>query len=112
MRCHPEEGPSGRGRLPDAADVGVLQVADPAMQHLERVGRGGAAEVAALDQRRAQPALGRIEGHGGTEHAAADHDEVEDAVRQRLEITLHAEAQAGARAVAASFLVSTLTSLP
>ena len=46
VRGDAQEGGACRGRLPDARDVDVLQVADAAMQHLEGVGRGGAAEVA------------------------------------------------------------------
>ena len=52
-------------RLVHEADVAVLQVAQPAVHQLRRLGRGARGEVVALDQRRAQAAGGGVEGHAG-----------------------------------------------
>ena len=82
------------------------------MHHLERVRRGGAAPVRSFDQRRAHAALRGVESGCRTEHATADHHEIELVARQCREITLHRSAQRGAVHTAASFLVRTFTSLP
>ena len=64
-----------------------------------------------------RPALRRVERGGGAEHPAADDGEIERAARERVEVAMHGghrglRPQAGALAVAASFLVRTFTSLP
>jgi hypothetical protein len=122
MRRHAQKGRSGPSRLANALHVRVLQVADPAVDHLERVRRGGAGEVGPVDQSHGQPALGRVQRSSGTEHPATNDDEIELGTFERGQITLHRQSaasrrghrgdQLGLRQTAASFLVRILTSLP
>ena len=70
----------------------MLQVADPAMHHLERVRRGRPGKVRPLDQCGAQPALGGVKSGGRPEHAAPDHDEIELRPFQCAQVAMHERA--------------------
>ena len=89
MGGDPQQRRALPARLADPCQVEVLQVADAAVHHLERVGRGRAPEVAPLEQRHREAALGRIPGRGGTADSAAHDREVELAAHEVLEITSH-----------------------
>ncbi len=65
-----------------AANIGVLQVADAAVNHLEAFGRGAAREIPLFDQGDAQAAQGRVPGGGGAERPAAHHQHVEFLARR------------------------------
>ena len=71
------------------ATSSVLEVADPAVNDLEALGRGAAAEIAALDQHGAQAAQRRIPERGRPESAAADDGEVVLAFREKARIACH-----------------------
>ena len=72
-------------RLADQAEVEVLQVAEPAVDHLRRAAGGALAEVVALDQRDRIAARGRVEGHAGAGDPTADDDHVEAVLSHRRE---------------------------
>ena len=72
-----------------AANIGVLQVADAAVNHLEAFGRGAAREIPLFDQGDAQAAQGRVPGGRGAERPAADDQQVEFLRGERLEVALH-----------------------
>ena len=76
-----------RGAQPP--DIGVLQIADAAMDHLEALGRGAAREIPLLDQRDPQAAQRRVPRRGGAERPAADDEHVELRARECLEMALH-----------------------
>src|SRR5690606_1387963 len=73
-------------RRAHAAEAQVLQVAQAAVQDLQAVRRRRAAEVAALDERRAITGLGRAARDPGAVHAAADDGHVELARAEHVEI--------------------------
>ena len=77
-----------RERLPDQAEIELLEVAEPAMDQLARTARGARGPVALLDQRDGEAPAGGVEGRARTDHAPADHDEVEGLVPDALEVTL------------------------
>ena len=64
-------------RLADQPEVEVLQVAEPAVDHLRGAARGALRVVAALDQRHRVAARGGVERDAGAGDPAADHDDVE-----------------------------------
>jgi hypothetical protein len=55
----------------------MLEIADATVHHLQRFRGGGAAEVAALEQRHREPSLRGVPRGRGTGHSAADHEHVE-----------------------------------
>ena len=59
------------------AHIGLLQVAQAAVDHLRRLGRGARREVALLDQRHLVPAQGGVEGRVGAGDAPSDDEDVE-----------------------------------
>ncbi len=71
------------------ADIGVLQIADAAVNHLEAFGRGAAREIPLFDQRDAQAAQGCVPGGGGAERPAADDQQIELCCGECLEVALH-----------------------
>ena len=63
--------------LVDQAVLVLLQVAEPAVDHLGRLGGGARGEVVALDQGGPQAPAGGVEGHAGPGDPPADHQHVE-----------------------------------
>jgi len=63
--------------LADDAELVVLEVPDPAVDQLRRGRARAAAEVALLDEHRAQAAAGRLAGDVHARDAAAHHRHVE-----------------------------------
>ena len=82
-------------RLVDQADVAVLQVAQPAVHQLGRLGRRARGEVVALDEGGAQAAGGGVEGHAGAGDAAADDEHVVGADAQAGEVVAAVEGAEG-----------------
>ena len=76
-----------RGAHP--ANIGMLQVADAAVNHLETLGRGAARKIPLFDQGNAQAAQRRVPGRSGAERPAADHQHVELIACEFLEVALH-----------------------
>ncbi len=66
----------------------MLQIADAAVDHLEGMGRGSAAEVASVDQHHPKAALHGIERACGTKYAGTDNGNVELASRHCLQAAL------------------------
>jgi hypothetical protein len=64
-------------RLPDEAEVEVLQVAEAAVDHLRGAAGGADGIVAALQEGDRVSAGGGVEGDAGAGDAAADHDHLE-----------------------------------
>ena len=64
-------------RLAHQPEFQLLEVAQPAVEHLRRAARGAGSEVARLDQGDLEPARGGIQGAPGAHHAAADDHDVE-----------------------------------
>ena len=64
-------------RLPDQPELELLEVAQPAVEHLRRAARGARREVTGLDERDLQPAGRGVERGAGADDAAADDDDVE-----------------------------------
>ena len=64
-------------RLAHQPELELLEVAQPAVEHLRRAARGAGGEVARLDERHLQPAGRGVERGAGADHAAADDDDVE-----------------------------------
>jgi hypothetical protein len=62
--------------------VGVLEVAQAAVDHLEGLGGGGAREIASLEEGDRQTPAGRVARRAGAEDPAADHDQIELAFRE------------------------------
>jgi hypothetical protein len=56
--------------------IGVLQVTNATVNYLEAFGGSRAAEIRALDQRRAQPSQGGVTCRGCTERTCADDQDV------------------------------------
>ena len=79
------------GRFAHQTDVAVGKVAKAAVHQLRRAAAGAGRDIARLDQRDAQSALGSIAGNTGAGNARPDHDNVVGAAVQPGE---------GARAVA------------
>ena len=82
-------------RLVDEAHVAVLQVAQPAVDELGRLGRRARGEVVPLDQRGAQAAGRGVERHAGAGDAAADDEHVEDAGAEEGEVVVAIEGAEG-----------------
>ena len=72
-------------RLADQAEVEVLQVAKPAVDHLRGAARGAGGVVVALHQRHRVAARGGVQRHPRAGDPAADHDHVEALAAQCLE---------------------------
>ena len=71
--------------LAHQSEVEVLEVAEPAVDHLRRSAGGARRVVVALDEGHRVSARGRIERHPGARDPAADHDDVEPLAAQCLE---------------------------
>jgi hypothetical protein len=82
-------------RLVHQADVAVLEVAQPAVHQLGRLGRRARGEVVALDEGGAQAAGGGVEGHTGAGDAAADDEHVVGADAQAGEVVAAVEGAEG-----------------
>src|SRR5262249_40915024 len=78
-------------RLADEAEVEVLQVAQPAVDHLRGAAGGADGVVAALQQRHRVAARGGVEGDAGAGEAAPDHDHLEPLPGDRLDCRLAGE---------------------
>jgi hypothetical protein len=72
-------------RLADEAEVEVLQVSQPAVDHLRGAARGAERVVLALEQRHRITARGRVEGDPGAGDAAADHHDLEPLAGDRID---------------------------
>ncbi len=72
-------------RLADQAEVEVLQVAEPAVDHLRGAAGGAGRVVVALQQRHRVAARGSVEGDAGAGDAATDHDHLEALAGDRLQ---------------------------
>ena len=81
VRRDPQQRRPLSGGFADAREVEVLEIADAAVNDLERVRRGLAPEIPAVEQGHRESALGRVPGGGRTADAAAHDDEVELARR-------------------------------
>ena len=64
-------------RFADQPELQLLEVAQPAVEHLRAAAGGAGGEVAGLDERHLEPAGGRVQGGARPDHAAADDDDVE-----------------------------------
>ena len=64
-------------RLAHQPELQLLEVAQPAVEHLRRAARRAGGEVAGLDQRDLEAAGGRVQRGARADHAAADDDDVE-----------------------------------
>lgn len=89
MRSDSEQGGSFVAGRAQAAHVRVLQVTNAAVNHLEALGRGGAAEISAIDDRCAQSAQRCLTRCSGPERTAADDQKVELALGERMDVSLH-----------------------
>src|SRR3954466_6729375 len=63
--------------LTDQAELELLEVTQPAVEHLRRAARGAGGEIAGLDEGDLEPARRRIESRARADHATADDDDVE-----------------------------------
>ncbi len=79
-------------RLAHLPDLALLQVADPAVDELRGGGRGGAAEVAAFDERDRETAQRRVPRGEGAGDPPADDDQIEAAAGETAEVTGHGHA--------------------
>jgi hypothetical protein len=70
-------------RLVHQADLALLQVAEPAVDHLRALRRGARGEVVLLDERGAQAARGGVERHAHAGDATADDEDVEGLASRR-----------------------------
>ena len=82
------EAPLGQG-LPNPGQIQVLQIAQAAMDQLEGVVRGGAAEVGAIDDRDPQATQCGIARDACAVDAGADHQQIEAPPGQPREVSLH-----------------------
>ncbi len=64
------------------AEIELLEVAQPAVEHLRTAGGRAGGEVAGLDERHVQPPGGRVERAAGAHHTAAHDHDVEGVLRQ------------------------------
>src|ERR1700676_3423577 len=64
-------------RLADQPELQLLEVAQPAVEHLRRPAGGPGGEVAGLDERDLQPPGRGVKSSSGPDHASADDDDVE-----------------------------------
>ena len=71
-------------RLADQANVAETQVAQPAVHELRRGARRPRAEVARVDERDGEPFPRSVRGGRRSDHAAADHEQVERRPLERL----------------------------
>ena len=83
MRREPHHQLALDQRLAHEPEVEVLQVAQPAVDHLRRAARGPARPVVALHERDREPARRGVQRDPGAGDAAADHDQVEGLALQR-----------------------------
>ena len=85
--------PQQRGALPtgfaNPGEVQVLEVADAAVDDLERVRRGLPSEISALEQGNRQAALRCIAGGRRAADPTTHHKEIELAFSEVLELALH-----------------------
>lgn len=72
-----------------AREIPVLKIADAAVDHLEALCGSCAAEVSALDERRAQSSQGGVARRRRAECASADHQDVVLAINQQSRPSLH-----------------------
>ena len=88
VRGRPQERTPLGARFSDARDIGVLEIADPTVDHAEGVRGRFSAKVLALDQRDGQTPRGCFPRKGNAENPAADHDHIEVVLGERLEVAL------------------------
>ena len=77
-------------RFVDQVKFAVFEVAQAAVDQLRRHAAGAAGEVALVDQADAQAAQRRVQRHAGASNAAAEDEEVQYAIRQYVDIAVHA----------------------
>ena len=78
-------------RLIDEPEIAMLEIAQTAMDQLRRFTAGAGSEVALVDQGDAKAAQDGVERHAGAGDAAAQDEQVEGSIRQRLGLPLHAQ---------------------
>jgi len=79
------------GRFAKPPEVELLQIAQTAVKSAVVMKGRAAPEVVTIDQRDVQAARGRVPGGHQAADPAANHQDVESARRQRIEISDHAE---------------------
>ena len=77
VRRDAQKGGALRAGFSKPRYIQMLQIANSPMQYLERVRRGTAAKIGALDERNGQPPHTRVPSRTCARDAAADDDEVE-----------------------------------
>ena len=92
MRRDAGPGAALANRFAKAHEIGGLQIAKAAVQRAVVIEGGAAAEVVAIDQGDAQPARGGIPGGHQPADAAADHEQIEGAGAERLQVASHSAA--------------------
>ncbi len=83
-----ERPPLIAGRA-QSRQISVLDVTDPAVDHLEGVRGGGGAKIRSLDEGDREAPLGGVPGRTSTEDATADDHEVELARGEGFQPSLH-----------------------
>ncbi len=86
-RRHPQQRGALADPLPHPGQVAAGEIAEPAVYDSETVGRGGRAEVVALEQRDAETAQRRIPRDPHTLNLAPDHDDVRAVARRKAQPT-------------------------
>ena len=89
VRGDPQKGGAFPGGLPDAENVPVLEVAYPAVHHLEVVCGRGVGEILFFHQRHGEGALGGVPRRAGPEDPAADHHKIVFLLRHLPEVPVH-----------------------
>src|SRR5690606_19143850 len=76
-------------RLANPAEIQVLQVANPAVDDLQGIVRRARTEIRLFDERHRQAAQRRVTSYTGAVDPAANDQDIEAAIRERVEVALH-----------------------
>jgi hypothetical protein len=87
VRRQPKEDGALVKRFPHQADLEMLQVAEPAVNHLRRLAAAAGSEVALFDERDRQSPESGIPGDAGPGRAASQNGDVEVILTEPLEVS-------------------------